>query len=350
MIKNLQALRFVFSFTILVSHLMGHKYSTFGLGEYGVDGFFMLSGFVLSVAYGHKINESQFNTRYFFIKQWLKLYPLHICTFILAIFYEAHYGIFHKWYQLIPPVFLIQSWIPDESFHYIPNGSSWSLCGFFFFYLLFSPLFIRINRISFPRLLTIIITFLILYLVIVANVSEKYVYAIVYTSPLMRLPDFIIGIVLHRFFISEQGKSIGKCLNSLNVTLLTLVEILVLLSPLLAFLVYGETNHALRCVSLFWIFVAIQLLLFSWIDDGKGLVTHLLHSRLVMFLGAISFEIYLIHMFFVPSIRSVAFKLGFFEVGPFALLLLVIVIIPVSYVAKKILVDKIYESFIKYVS
>ena len=90
MIKNLQALRFVFSFTILVSHLLGHKYSTFGLGEYGVDGFFVLSGFVLSVAYGHKIDKSLFSTRYFFIKQWLKLYPLHIFLYLVD-FYRVYF-------------------------------------------------------------------------------------------------------------------------------------------------------------------------------------------------------------------------------------------------------------------
>lgn len=350
MIKNLQALRFVFSFTILVSHLLGHKYSTFGLGEYGVDGFFVLSGFVLSVAYGHKIDKSLFSTRYFFIKQWLKLYPLHICTFILAIFYEAYYGNFYEWYRLIPPVFLVQSWIPNESFHYIPNGSSWSLCGFFFFYLLFSALYIRITRIPTRRLLVIAVAFLALYVALVVNSPEKYVYAVIYTSPLLRLPDFILGIVLYRLFSSDKGRWIGNSLNNLNIPLLTLIEVVVLLSPLLAFIVYGETNHALRCVSLFWIFVAVQLLLFSWIDGGKGLVTRLFHSRAMMFLGSISFEIYLIHMFFVPTMRSIAFKLGYFEAGPLALLLLVTVIIPTSYIAKKYFVDKIYESFIKYVN
>ena len=136
MIWNLQALRFVFSFSILVSHLLGHQYSTFGLGEYGVAGFFILSGFVLSAAYGRKIKNGQFHTWPFFCKQCAKLYPLHIATFIIAIFYEAYYGNYYEWYQLLPPVFLLQSWIPNEAFHYIPNGSSWSLCGFFFFYLL----------------------------------------------------------------------------------------------------------------------------------------------------------------------------------------------------------------------
>lgn len=343
MIRNLQALRFVFSFSILVSHLLGHEYSTFGLGEYGVVGFFVLSGFVLSVAYGRKIEKGEFNTWPFFLKQWAKLYPLHIATFLLAIFYEHYYGNDYTWFQLIPPVFLVQSWIPDEQFHLIPNGSSWSLCGFFFFYLVFSFFYVLCHRLSFQRLLTMVAVVLLVYVAMVISMPEQWIYPVVYTSPLMRLPDFIIGIVLHRLLCSKTGEWVKQKLERCNQFVLTLIEMSVLLSPILAFLIYGEMNAALRCVSLFWFFVGIQLLLFSWGDSCKGLVTQILHSRMIMFLGSISFEIYLLHMFVVPSARSMAFRLGFSPVGIVAMVIAVAVTVPLAWVTKKYFVDSIFN-------
>ncbi len=350
MIRNLQALRFVFCFSILVSHLLGHRYSTFGLDEYGVVGFFVLSGFVLSVAYGRKIDSNQFHTRQFFLKQWLKLYPLHILTFILAIFYEAHYGKYYDWYQLIPPVFMLQSWIPNETFHYIPNASSWSLGGFFFYYLLFSSLYVFFTRLPLRRLIPTLALLVIGYVAVMMSVPEEYVYPFLYLSPLMRLPDFMLGIVLYRLFHSDYGNGIKNRLGQCSVGLITMIELLVLIAPVISFLLYPYLNHAFRCVSLFWLFVGAQLLLFSWNDDSGGLVTKVLHSRPFTFLGSISFEIYLIHMFIVPSSCSMAVRLGFFEHGIVPLLIATPIVVVLSYLAKRFVVDKTYYFLIKYVS
>lgn len=343
MIRNLQALRFVFSFSIFVSHLLGQSLSTFGLGEYGVSGFFILSGFVLSVAYGRKIEEGRFTTRKFFVKQWAKLYPLHIATFILAIFYEAHYGAHYKLVQLIPPVFLLQSWIPVDWFHHIPNGSSWSLCGFFFFYIVFSSIYLIVNRMKPGRLMTLLVVGLALYLAVILCVPESLVYPLVYMSPLMRLPEFILGISLCRFMRSDSGEAAKVWLTRRSVPELTAIEAVVLLAPIVTFLVYGNTNHAIRCVSLFWPFVCAQLLLFSLSDNANGYVTRLLHTPAVMFLGGISFEIYLTHMFVIPIARSVAFKMGLNPVGIVALLLSIAGAFPLAWLAKRYLVEPAFN-------
>lgn len=343
MIKNLQALRFVFSFCILVSHLLGQSHSTFGLGEYGVSGFFILSGFVLSVAYGKKIDQGTFRTGKFFVKQWAKLYPLHITTFVLAIFYEAHYGTHFSWQQLLPPILLMQSWIPNDWFHYIPNGSSWSLCGFFFFYLLFSSVYVLVNRMRASRLLPVLILGLAIYYTVILCLPEATVYPFTYTSPIMRLPDFTLGIVLCRLMRSRYGDTAKKWLMNKNVLTLTVIETIVLIAPVISFLVYGKTNAAVRCVSLFWPFVCAQLLLFSWTDNAKGLVTRLLQTPVVMFLGSISFEIYLTHMFVVPIARSVAFKMGLNPIGFVALLLAIAGSFPLAWIAKRWLVEPVFN-------
>ena len=54
MIHTLQSLRFIFIMLVVLSHYIGSSFD-FG-GECGVSFFFMLSGFVLSLAYSERIS------------------------------------------------------------------------------------------------------------------------------------------------------------------------------------------------------------------------------------------------------------------------------------------------------
>lgn len=80
MIETLHSLRFVFIMLIVVSHLVGSKFD-FG-GECGVSFFFILSGFVLSYAYGEKVKTGQFRTWSLLRRQLLKFYPLHLLMLV----------------------------------------------------------------------------------------------------------------------------------------------------------------------------------------------------------------------------------------------------------------------------
>lgn len=345
MVKNLQAMRFLFCFSVFVGHLFGQHVPTYGIDEYGVSGFFMLSGFVLSFAYGKKIEQAQFRTWKFFCKQWVKIYPLHIATFLLAILYEAYYGNFYEWYRLLPPVFLVQSWIPDDAFHYIPNGSSWALCGFFFFYLIFQGLYVSLNRLTMRKMIGWMLVVLTLYVVIAVNVPNNMVYPFIYTSPIMRLLDFVGGVMLFRLVSAESGMRIACGLNRCNQGLLTVIEVGTLLLPVLSFAAYYHVNGGLRCVSLFWLFVVVQLAVFFWSDQSNGWITRMMHSKPVQFLGGISFEFYLIHMFIVPSARSLAFRIGFPPVGIFSSFIAFSTSILLAYVAKRYYVNRIVYYF-----
>ena len=349
MVKNLQAMRFLFCFSIFVGHLLGQHVPTYGIDEYGVSGFFMLSGFVLSFAYGKKVEQAEFQTLKFFFKQWVKIYPLHIATFLLAILYEAYYGSFYEWYRLLPPVFLVQSWIPDNAFHYIPNGSSWALCGFFFFYLIFQGIYVVMNRLPMRNLIGWMMAVLALYVVIAVNVPDDMVYPFVYTSPIMRLFDFVGGIALFRMVSSESGMRIACGLSKCHQGLLTVIEVGALVLPVLSFVAYYHVVEALRCVSLFWLFVAGQLAVFYWSDQLNGWITRAMHSKPVLFLGGISFEFYMIHMFIVPSARSVAFRMGFPPVGIFSCVISFSISVLLAYLAKRYYVDRIVNYLRPYI-
>ena len=84
MIRTLQSLRLIFILLVLFSHLSWGDVPPprFG-GECGVSLFFMLSGFVLSIGYGAKIEEGRFSLKTFYLKQLAKCYPLHLLTLLL---------------------------------------------------------------------------------------------------------------------------------------------------------------------------------------------------------------------------------------------------------------------------
>ena len=117
-------------------------------GNWPVDFFFVLSGFVISYGYGDKINSK--NSFYnFVIKRFRRLYPLHIVTLLAFVLIElARYFVEVKYpgtiirpafegsdYKaFVSNLFLTQAFTGDvNSF----NGPSWSISVEFYTYFIF---------------------------------------------------------------------------------------------------------------------------------------------------------------------------------------------------------------------
>ena len=85
MIRTLNSLRFILILMIVISHStlpISHDLINY-LGEFPVAIFFVISGFVLSLSKGEKLQKEVLGNRNFFLSRIIKLYPLHIL--ILAI-------------------------------------------------------------------------------------------------------------------------------------------------------------------------------------------------------------------------------------------------------------------------
>lgn len=85
MIRTLNSLRFILILMIVISHstLPISQDLIKYLGEFPVAIFFVISGFVLSLSKGEKLQKEVLGNRNFFLSRIIKLYPLHIL--ILAI-------------------------------------------------------------------------------------------------------------------------------------------------------------------------------------------------------------------------------------------------------------------------
>ena len=82
MYKSLQSLRYIFCLLVFLTHYSNGNIQPFTAGgNMGVAFFFILSGFVLSLAYGKKVESEDFSTWKFYLRFLKKVYPLHLlCT------------------------------------------------------------------------------------------------------------------------------------------------------------------------------------------------------------------------------------------------------------------------------
>lgn len=348
MIQSVQSLRFVFIMLVVMSHVLKKPFD-FG-GECGVSFFFVLSGFILSYAYGEKVLAKQFQQGSFLKRQLTKIYPLHLVTFAIMVVLDMRLGLFYHWTKLLANMLLLQSWVPADSFYFVANGSSWFLSDIIFFYLIFPFLYRLIAR---ARLLSLAICsaiVLTLYVLLATSIPQDMVNPLLYASPLTRSLDFTLGIMLHRFYRSGWGQGGSQWLCTRSRLVATGIEVAIVALMVGAFFVYEHSPQGFRCASLFWTISPTVLFVFVAADKGRGLVTQLLHHPVMMWLGGISLEIYLTHYVTMRILYSIMLSNGYgeeYRIMPLVILATIMVIILVSYLTKKLFVDRMCATLLK---
>ena len=129
-------------------------------GDMGVDLFFLLSGFILSLNYLDGFKTFSKNNYFQFLHARLaRIYPVHLFTLLLLtafVLYAGHSNIktnlaHYTAFTWVTNVFLIQVW-PGFNRGLTWNFPSWSISAEWFAYLLFPLLAIRIARTKRPLL------------------------------------------------------------------------------------------------------------------------------------------------------------------------------------------------------
>ena len=350
MIKSLQSLRFVFIMLVVMSYIIGKSFD-FG-GECGVSFFFVLSGFILSYAYGRQVQNGKFRWKRFLKKQLLKFYPLHLVTFLVMVALDARLERYFSWPKLLANALLLQSWVPSDDFYFVANGSSWFLSDLLFFYVVFGVLFTWLNSVSLRKLIFVGAAVLGLYVVLAVSIPTSMVNPLLYASPATRLLDFALGILLFRFSVSASAGQVERWLGRQSAGCISLIEVLLVCWVVLSFFVYERSAIGFRCASMFWGVSPVVLFGFVKTDKLRGVVTLCLHHPVMQWLGSISFEIYLTHWITMRIFYSLLSSAGIGEEGRVVLGVMVatiLLIFVVSYLTKRFFVDKVYATLIKYV-
>ena len=299
-IESIQALRFVFCMFIFAFHFRGMMIQTdifeYG-GDAGVSFFFILSGFVLCLGCGRRVEEGNFSEIPFLRSRLLKIYPLHLAALLIALAFSLYMGETFRPGAFVAQLFFAQSWFLSRSMILYCNGVSWFLGPLFLCYALFGWLYrnIVVRRCRNKVFLAAAVAYLAAYS-LVSCVPDRVVDGYFNGFPPLRIADFTVGILAYSVFRSGMGRSLQRRLMSAGAAWLTVLDLLCVATVAATYVAYQYLPSWFRFSMLFWIPFSAVICYFAMTDEGDGLVSRLFRFRPVQYLGNISFEIYMLHI------------------------------------------------------
>lgn len=286
-IEQLTFTRFIAAITVIIYHYgqnsflfnNPHFFFIFKQGYYAVSYFFMLSGFVMIVAYGNKENIDFFS----FLKNRIaRFYPLYILAAFLLIAVNMFENI--ESVDALLYVFMLQSWIPEKAFAINPPG--WSISAEFLFYLLFPFL---LNRLYSKLSLRTNVIWILIFWIISQLFFHLLVYKIIvipnfdllvfYHYPLLHLNAFLVGNLAGSFYLKKLKNHRKNYL--IPILFLACLLIMALKFP------FGLDFQTGLLALLF-----IPLILLISLSNDK--VTTFFSRREFIFLGEISYGLYIL--------------------------------------------------------
>ncbi len=312
-LDTLTGLRFFAAIAILIHHLRG-----FGLPKEVLEGwaldngvafFFVLSGFIL--AYVYPSLDTPAAVRRFYVARFARIWPAHmaalaLCYLLLAGDPSLNGTGIDRLDLWLANILLIQAWIPYAESFFGYNSVSWSISTEVFFYAAFPVLIAGFARKWLIKLATVALLSLALIIICLATNLSVYtsldqgvtLTGVLYINPLARIFEFVVGMCAALLWRATQSKVHVRPVAG------TLIE-----SAAVAFLFYSF--YAVAQLGA-WANAHVGFAGAQWLGQGsgmavsfaaliyvmafqKGLWSSIIGSRIGVFLGEISFMIYLIH-------------------------------------------------------
>jgi exopolysaccharide production protein ExoZ len=287
-IRNIQGLRAVAAILVFGAHINGSELRFTGssfssifspIGEWGVDLFFLISGFVMIVSTWNEFATPAISWR-FFIRRITRIYPAYWCVLlpILAVFLVRP--------DLVDGSQAIRPSIPASFLLFPQYGKplltvSWTLVYEMFFYVVFTLVLAFDRRWCLPLLgawcgLTLMLAAL------THNSGNPYLY--VYASPL--LLEFAFGVLVG-YAIKLRGPffPIASAIAGVGALLAVALAAPALMSS------FGLQTDELR---FFWVGIPAALILNGFV--GLELRYGWVFPRLIQTIGDSSYSLYLWHV------------------------------------------------------
>jgi peptidoglycan/LPS O-acetylase OafA/YrhL len=309
-LRPLTGLRFIAALQVLVFHCTRwpswpvHPLlrNIAGSGYVAVSLFFVLSGFILTYAHSGP-SARPLERMVFYASRFARIYPAY--AFALALvgpFFIVHTiridGVVPFLAGAISVPLLVQAWVPTLAMAW--NPPAWSLSAEAFFYLLFpliAPRVVACRRATAVRLgiacYAICLAAPLLYLRLApdgstppSHESTAFWLSALRYNPAIRLPEFVIGILLGRWYLEGHvhrvlgGHAAAWSLLSVSALLLALAE-----GPHLP---YPVVHNGL--------FAPVMALLIASLAIGRGPVAAFLSTRPMVVLGEASYSLYVLHV------------------------------------------------------
>lgn len=294
-ISQITFTRFVAAMAIVISHfnkdLFLYKISfisdIFLRANVGVSYFFILSGFIMIVAYHRK---EKIGYQDYYRNRVARIYPLYVVGLLLYLLTRySDFGFYNVFLYLSG----IQSWIPGKAL--ILNFPGWSISVEFLFYLLF-PLLYNYFYVKGNKSIWVIVILIWIGTQVFSNLyisSSSYKgphtesHEFIHYFPLWHINEFLIGNLAGLFFVKNRKE------KNYDLTIV-LLFIGIMLS-----LIFIPLNFHNGLMAVLFV-PAIYM-----ISCNNGVVTKVFSIKPLEFLGEISYAIYIIHIPLLYILRSV---------------------------------------------
>lgn len=296
----LTSVRFLAAFRVALYHFVDWESKTYWwrglmLAPISVSYFFVSSGFLLAYNYADRVDRREMNYRSFYLGRCARLLPVYYLGLLVALpllFWPvADFSLRKAAFT----VFLLQSWSPYMALYWNPPAWALSTLGFFYASL---PLWLILTRSISKRtcwslaLLSwaISLTLSLVYvhwnpdgLHDINNHTTAYWLYVLKYHPLVRLPEFFVGIMAGRLFLLTGG------FQPKTSTAVFLAGSVLLLAALLLgdMLPYPVINCGLLAPLLAVLVVSLA---------SGGLGADLLRHKWLVMLGQSSFCLYMLHI------------------------------------------------------
>lgn len=263
-------------------------------GPIAVGYFYVLSGFIMAIAYYQPDNAQQIgiNKKKYWVARFARIYPVYLLALLLIV--AAKYKTLSDQWETLPlHLLLLQSWIPG--YPITLNTPGWSLSVEAFFYLCFPFLLLWIYKHGTKPLLIFCVLLWLLTQVILLNSLNSTVYApktnlhdFIYYNPFMHLNSFIMGLLVGIYFkkknrvhaSSNHPIWLGISFSIIFLLIWARPHIEVLLDYKIAY-----TNGLLA--PFFLIFIVL-------LANHKGLISKLFSHPWLILLGEASYSLYIL--------------------------------------------------------
>jgi len=260
--------------------------STYNLGGFGVEVFFVLSGFILTYNYaalfGNGVGVGNYNK--FIWDRLAKIYPLYLLTLLIAIPIELAGHRDWNWEALILQLTLLQCILPVNQLsatdHF--NVPAWSISCEMFFYLL-TPAMIWLGLSAKRPASAVFLGWLTaITLAVAAGIWATHFAIWPSRFALVQTPEFIVGVVTAICFLkgrTPKNSTIQLCITAGCV----LMALSVFFNNPFPWLQFGFVSAP-----------GAALLIYG-LAYGRGWLAQFLSHRWVELLGMSSFAFYMIH-------------------------------------------------------
>jgi peptidoglycan/LPS O-acetylase OafA/YrhL len=311
-LKPLTSLRFVAAGMICLLHAIAYFpwaklpiIGNFPLSQ-GVSFFFVLSGFILT----HVYTVKKLSVGSFMLSRFARLWPVHLATCILVITFirvDARQppgtGFFDPWLVLVSNLSLTHSMVPFANYVFSWNSVSWSISTEMFFYLLFPFLLLHLRKFWWLQIL-VGICLILAYIPVVywfdiprttANMQELSVTFLLYSSFVFRLFEFSLGMCSYLLWKKIGGWKFAN--DKLGVIELAALLVFVVFAAFVYDQMVAAANPS-KVLSM-WVSSAVYCFAFALLiiafANGAGVVGQVLSWRPFVWLGEISFALYMVH-------------------------------------------------------